>query len=424
MHQDLCIFRIRQLFERPCIPDVAAEVGLQLEKAGLADRIRPGQTVAMTAGSRGIAQGDVILKAAVAFLRQLGAEPFLVPAMGSHGGGTADGQRQLLATHGITADACGCPVRASMDTVVLCQAPDGFPIHLDREAAEADHVLVCNRVRPHTGLRGRFQSGLLKMLLIGLGKQAGATVLHRAISDLGFDRIVRSVAAEVLVRARVVCGLAIVENAYDETALIQAVPPAEFLAREPELLQTAKRWLPRLPFPTADLLLVDQIGKEISGTGLDTNVVGRKYHDHAAAKHEYPKIKRIAVRGLSPATRGNATGIGIAEFCLSRVVPQIDVAATAINCLTSGHVSAGMIPLHYATDRQLLAAALQTIGLVEPPDARLLWIRNTRQLVELECSTAFLDEVRAREDLEIVIPPRPLPLDEQGCLPDFSALNP
>jgi hypothetical protein len=265
---------------------------------------------------------------------------------------------------------------------------------------------------------GDIESGLMKMMLIGLGKHEGAKVYHRAIQNYSFGQIVRSVAARVIEKCHILAGLAIVENAYDETALMAGVAVPELEAREKELLVMARKWLPRLPFPKADILLVDEIGKNISGAGLDTNVVGRKYQCHTAAEHEYPKIKRIVVRGLTEETAGNASGIGMAEFCTSRVVRETDMHITRINCLTSGHVAACMMPVDFETDREILDAALPTIGLVEPPDARLMWIRNTLDVAELECSEAYLLEARSREGLEILTEPRELPFDERGNLPE------
>jgi hypothetical protein len=412
------VFRVRQLFERPRIEDVASEVQSQLASLSLADRIRPAQTVAITAGSRGIANIALILRAIVDHLRQLGATPFIVPAMGSHGGGTAAGQRQLLEGYGIVEAFCGCPIRASMETVVVGRAAEDFPVHFDRHAFEADHVVVCGRVKPHTDFAGDLQSGLMKMLLIGLGKHEGAKVYHRAIKDYDFGRIVRSVAAEVMVRCSIVAGVAIVENGCEETARIEAVRPEDFESRDKQLLQLATRWMPRLPFPTADLLLIDQIGKDISGTGLDTNVVGRKRGYHGPGAAESPNIRYIAVRGLTDATRGNATGLGLAEFCLSRVVRQSDREITRINSLTGGRPEVAMTPLDYATDRQLLDAVLPTIGLREPHEARLLWIRDTLHLAELMCSAAYWEQARCRPDLQVLSDPSPLPFDAAGNLPD------
>ncbi len=348
-------FRLRQTFDAAHVEDAPGEVHAQLARLDLGKNVRPGQSVAVTAGSRGIANVAAITRAIVEHLKGLGAKPFIVPAMGSHGGGTADGQRQLVEAFGITEQYVGCPIRSSTETVVVGDCPDfrvsengtvpfsagidagpatTFPIHFDRLAFEADHVVACNRVKPHTGFAGPIESGLLKMLTIGLGNPEGATIYHRAMLDFGFDRIVRRAAAEVLAKCRILAGVAVVENAYDQTARIEAVPPERFEARESELLVLAKRLMPRLPFSHVDVLLIDRIGKEISGTGLDPNVVGRKFNDHKAVEDEFPKVKRIAVRTLTPQSHGNAIGIGMVEFCRSQLLAQIDVAATRLNVLT------------------------------------------------------------------------------------------
>ena len=424
MSDDPLIFRVRQTFERPQVGDITAEVDSQLARLALGGKIQAGQSVAITAGSRGIANIHLIIKAIVDHLKQLGAQPFIVPAMGSHGGGTAEGQREIIESYGITEEFCGCPIRASMETIIVCQAEEGFPVHFDRLASEADHVVVCGRVKPHTGFVGDIESGLMKMMLIGLGKHEGAKIYHRAIKDFSFGQIVRSVAREVLDKCRVVAGLAIVENGYDETAKIAAVAPGEFEEREKELLVLAKQWMPKLPFKTADILILDEIGKNISGSGMDTNIVGRKFHDHEAAADEWPKVKRIIVRGLTDKTHGNAAGIGIAEFCRSRVIEEMDVHATRTNCLTGGHAAAAMFPLDYATDRECLDMAFPQIGLTEPPDAKIQWIKNTLEVAEVECSVAYLEEARSRDDLEIIVEPRPLPMDDDGNLPSITEVNP
>ncbi|MFH1266073.1 MAG: lactate racemase domain-containing protein [Planctomycetota bacterium] len=416
-------FRLRQRFEAPRVDDVPGEVHAQLARLKLAERVKPGQSVAITAGSRGIANIRVILRSAVEHLKQLGAEPFIVPAMGSHAGGTAEGQRAFLESYGITEEFVGCPIRSTMETVVVCRTAEGFPVHFDRFAHEADHVLVANRVKPHTRFAGEIESGLMKMMLIGLGKCEGAGVYHRAILDYSFDQIVRSVAAEVIRNCRVVAGLAILENAYDETARIEAVAPGEFESREKELLVLAKKWIARLPFERVDVLLIDQIGKNISGTGMDTNIVGRKFSDHAAMEDEFPKVKLIVLRGLTPETHGNAVGLGLAELCKSQMLRETDFEITRLNAIVAAHVSGAMPPLDYETDREILDIALGAIGLVEPADAKLLWIRNTLELSEIECSAAYLEEARTRDDLEILTDPRPLPLDSDGNLPDLRDSN-
>jgi hypothetical protein len=411
------MFRVRQKFETQSVADVAGSVRAELARLDLAARIRPGQRVAITAGSRGIADGAVVVRAMVEHVRSLGAEPLIVAAMGSHGGATSQGQRQVLQANGVTEAFVGCPISTSMETVVVCQTAEGFPVHFDRAAFESDHVLVCNRIKPHTRFIGDIESGLMKMMLIGLGKCEGAIVYHRAIQDYSFGQIIRSVAAEVMARCRIAGGVAIVENALDRTARIEAIAPADFEAREKELLALAKRWMARLPFDAADLLLIDEIGKDISGTGLDTNVVGRKYDDHRAREHERPKVKWIALRDLTEATHGNAVGLGIAEFCKTSLLRKTDVPTVRLNAITANHVTAAMLPLDYETDREILDVALGSVGLTEPPRAKLLWIRNTLALEEVECSAAYWDEAQRRDDLEVLTPLRPLPLDASGNLP-------
>ena len=416
-------FRVHQHFDGPVVSNVAEATQATLERLQLDQRIRPGETVAITAGSRGISNIALILKTLVEHLRQLGAKPFIVPAMGSHGGGTAEGQLKVLRGYEITPEYCGCEIRASMETVVVSQAAEGFPVHFDRHAYEADHVFIAGRIKAHTRFAGAIESGLMKMMLIGLGKHEGAKVYHRAIVNYSFDQIVRSVAREVLDQCGVCGGLAILENAYDQTAWIEAVPPEKFETREPELLAMSKGWMAKLPFPQVDILLLDQIGKEISGAGMDTNVVGRKWNDHEALEHETPKVKRICVRGLSESTHGNAIGLGLSEFCLTRVLEAMDREVTRINSLTGSHPTAGMIPFDYPNDVEMLAAAVQTVGLVEPAELKILWSQDTLHLAEIECSEAYWEEAQQRDDLKVLIPPRELPLSPEGLLPAIESIR-
>jgi hypothetical protein len=412
------VFRLKQTFTSPQINDVAGEVRKQLSRLPLKEKIKPGQTVAITAGSRGIAHISTIIKAAVDHIKSLGGVPFIVPAMGSHGGGTVEGQCKILADYGITPETMGCELRASMETIIVDTTPQGIPVHFDKHASKADHVLVVGRVKPHTGFVGDVESGLHKMMLIGLGKHEGAKIYHRAIADHTFMEIITAVAAKVIARCRIVAGLAIVENADDETALIEAVPPEKFLERETQLLKKAIEWLPRLPFADCDLLIVDRIGKNISGTGMDTNVVGRKYNDHAATEKDPVRCRRILVRGLTEETHGNACGIGLAEFTTEKAVAMVDAKVTAINCITGNHPMGGMIPLTFPNDREAIIAALQTVGLVEPPNARVIQIADTLHLGEVIVSEAFLPLLAGRSDLTALEEPREMRFDERGQLED------
>ena len=410
------MLRLRQHFDAPIVEDVPAEVHRQIDRLNLDAKINPGESVAISAGSRGIANMDRILRATVDALKALGARPFIVPAMGSHGGGTAEGQREVLARYGITEETMGCPVKATMEVVRIGTTEDNIPVHFDRYASEADHVVVLNRVKPHTGFSGEIESGMMKMMLIGLGKHRGAIVYHKAIVHHSFDRIVRTVGRLVLEKCPILFGLATVENGYDQTARIAAVESERLEEMDRELQKQAKAWMPRLPFRTGDLLIVDEMGKEISGAGMDTNVIGRKYHDHRAAEEEYPKVTRIFVRDLTEHTEGNAAGLGLSEFTTRRLVEKIDFHATYINVLTGMHPSSGSIPIHFDTDREVLDAALGTIGLIEPEDARVMRIKNTLELGEVEVSEAYLKEMEGRDDLEVLIPPREMAFDEKGNL--------
>ena len=410
---------IQQHFEAPLEEDIPGAVCRELAGLDLAKRIKPGETVALTMGSRGIHQIALIIKTLVAELRSLGAEPFVVPAMGSHGGGTAQGQRAIVEGYGVTEGYIGAPIRATMETVEVGRTEDGIPVFFDKYAHGADHVVVVNRIKPHTSFTGEIESGLHKMLLIGLGKHKGARLYHQAIVNHSFGHIIETVARTVIERCRVLFGLGIVENQDDRTALIKGVAPREFGPVEKELLKKAKAWLPRLPFDRADLLIVDQIGKNFSGTGLDTNVVGRKFQNHRAEPDEFPKVTRIFTRDLSDETHGNATGLGIGEFTHQRVVDKVDWEFTYTNCLTGNHPSAASIPIHFDTDKKVIEAALSTVGLVEPPNARVIRIRNTLDLGQVLVSEAYQAELEGRGDLTLVGPLAEMEFDQEGDLRPF-----
>jgi len=413
-------FRLRQKFPRPLVENIPGEVDAQLARLKLGEKIRPGQTVAITCGSRGIANMATIIRAAVDHFKALRAEPYVVSAMGSHGGAKAEGQRRVLAHYGITPENMGCDVRCGMETVEVCQSAQGFPIVCDKLAMEADHLLVCNRIKPHTGFAGKHQSGLLKVMIVGLGNHVGAQRLHAASQDFPFDDIVGGVAEELITATKVVAGLAIVENAYDETAMLEVIAPRDIPSREVELLKQATKWMPRLPFERFDIVIVDEIGKNISGTGLDTNVVGRKFDDNKAVEGEFPKVRIIVTRRLTPESEGNATGVGVSDFCHRQLREAIDMEKTLVNCVTGGHIGSAKMPPDYPTDRKLIETTLQMIGLRPPKDARIAWIRNTLKLEEVECSSVFLEDAQSRDDLEVLTELRDLPLGEDGNLPNWA----
>lgn len=410
------MIRVRQQLPSERLADVPAEVERQLAQLRLNDKVRPGQTVAITVGSRGIAGIAEITRAIVRHFLALGAKPFIVPAMGSHGGGTAAGQREVIEGYGVTEKYVGCPIRSSMETVIVTETRGGVPVHFDKFASEADHVVVAGRIKPHTRFVGEIESGLHKMMLIGLGKHEGAKVYHQAIHDFTFAEIIHDVADVVLSRCKVVCGVGIVENALDQTAIIEAVPPAEFAVREAALLRKAREFLPRLPFRSCDLLIVDRIGKDISGTGMDTNVVGRKFNDHEATEQDDADCRRIFVRGLTAKTHGNATGIGIAEFTNRRTIDALDYNITRINCVTAGHPTGAMLPIWYDTDREAVEAALSTAGRTPPEQARVIHIQDTLHLSECLVSEAYATEIAKHGHLQMLAGPQPMQFDAAGNL--------
>jgi len=389
------MIRVRQTFARPRVEDIPRTVAERLQAAGLP--VKRGDTVAVGAGSRGIANIDTIVGATVRYLRDLGARPFVFPAMGSHGGGTADGQLSVLAHYGITEATMGCPVRATMEVEQVGEAL-GLPVWLDRFAAGADWIGLVNRIKPHTDFKGTIESGLFKMMTIGLGKWKGAVQYHRANVNHGYETVITSVGREMLAKARIGFGLGVVENGYDETAEIEAFTAAELEAGERRLLKSAREWMAKLPFSPIDVLIVEEIGKNISGSGMDTNIIGRPTNPFEPFPAD-PKILWIVALDITEESYGNATGLGNADFTTRRLVDKIDMKATLINCITACAPWGARIPATYETDREAIETALDCIGLTPPERARVVRIKNTLMLGELEVSEAFAAEVDKRRDL-------------------------
>lgn len=406
------MLRIGQTFSRERVVDIPGTVSRQLGGASLP--IRRGDVVAVGAGSRGVANIDVIVGATVRYLLDLGAKPFVFPAMGSHGGATAEGQLSVLEHYGITERTMGCPVRATMDVVQVGEAL-GLPVWLDRLAAEADWIGLVNRVKPHTDFKGSIESGLFKMMTIGLGKYRGAIQYHRANVQHGYETVITAVGREMLAKARIGFGLGIVENGYDETARIEAFNAGALEAGERRLLKDAREWMARLPFSPIDVLIVEEIGKNISGAGMDSNVIGRATNPHEPFPAE-PRILWIVALDITEESYGNATGIGNADFTTRRLVEKIDMKATLINCITACSPNGAKIPATYETDREAVETALSCIGLTPPEQARVVRIKNTLMLGEIEVSEAFLPEITRRADLTQLTAPSPLAFDAAGRL--------
>ncbi len=398
--------------EQPEITDIEGATRATLAGCAALDKIQPGQSVAIAAGSREIHGLPVMLRALVDIVRTKGGDPFLVPAMGSHGGATAQGQESILRHLGVTEAAVGAPVRAGMETVCVGRTANGQDVHIDAVARRADHILPVGRVKPHTDFRGKVESGLMKMLAIGLGKQHGAAICHK----LGFPRMSENVWAfgEVILRnTPILMGLAVVENAAHRPALIEAVPAERFTAREPELLVYAKSLLPRVPFDDLDLLLVSEMGKNISGAGMDPNVTGRSN----TLGFAWPHPEKLAVLDITGESEGNACGVGYADAITRRLYGKLDPVPMYVNGITCRETDSSRIPTVMETDAQAvrfcLYCCVRRDATVNP---RAVWIKNTASLERMYVSAALLPEARENGLLTVVSPPAPMAVGEDGSL--------
>lgn len=403
--------KIRQQFERPVVADIEQTVAEQINSGKV--RFKPGARIAIASGSRGIANIARITKAVADAVKAQGAEPFIVPAMGSHGGATGEGQREILASYGITDAAMGCPVRSSMEVVEIDRGSLELPLFMDKHAYESDGVILVNRIKPHTAFHGDYESGLIKMSIIGLGKERLASEIHR-YGVYGLKTLMPEAGKRILATGKVVLGLGIVENAYDETAIIEALTPAEIVAREPQLLNLAKQMMPRLPLEEIDVLVVDQIGKNISGSGMDPNVIGRM-RIRGAQSSESPNVKVIIITDLTDVSHGNACGIGLADVTTQRLRDKIDWGATYKNGVTSGFFEHFMLPITAANDRQAFDWGVRASHDPHKPK-KIIRIKDTLHVSEMYVSPAALEEVKNR--VEILSEPVNL-FDDQDSLIEF-----
>jgi hypothetical protein len=406
---------VRQRFDSTAVADVAAATAAALEP--LRARVRPGMTVAITAGSRGIHDKPAVVRAAGEWLRSLGAEPFVVPAMGSHGGATVEGQVQLLADLGMTEETLGMPILATMETVEIDRLPDGPAVHLDAHAAKADGILAVNRIKAHTDFRGEIESGISKIVAIGLGKRRGAEGIHR-FGPANLAVWIPRVARRIVDTGKILGGLAIVENAYDRAARIDLLQPDDIAGEaEAALLADAKKRMATLPLDELDVAVIDQLGKNISGAGMDTNVIGRLMI-RDSAEFDRPRIRNIAVLDVSDASHGNAVGLGLADFIPFRLLEKIDLRSVYINAMTSGlgGPQRAQIPMAFATDRDAIAAAVQTCGRADLGAVTLVRMRNTLDLEHLLVSESLRSAVDAHPDLEAASEAVPMAFDNDGQL--------
>ncbi|MDB6041147.1 MAG: hypothetical protein JWM99_4988 [Verrucomicrobiales bacterium] len=382
------MLRVRQDFPSTVPFNIRAALGIEF--ARLSSSIIPGARIAVGVGSRGITNLGVIVRSVLDLLRAAGANPFIIPAMGSHGGATPDGQRDILAGYGVTEEAMLVPILASLEVRQIGESEDGVPVFCSTEALAADGIVLINRVKPHTDFEGTLGSGLLKMCVIGLGKRAGATAMHIAASHLGYERVIRNMAKALLQGAPVLGGVAILENQFHETARLVVLRRDEMETGEDSLLVESRALMPLLPFEDIDLLIVDRLGKNISGAGMDPNVIGRGVQGYIGALtrngHSAPFIRRIFVRDLTPETHGNSIGIGLADVTTTRLVRAMDHRTTYINALTALTPQSAKIPIYFDTDREAIALTLASLAIADIRAARVVRITDTLNLSEIVIS--------------------------------------
>jgi len=407
--------KVRQKFDALVVKDIPETVTLELAKLHLPKSINAGETVAIAVGSRGIANIDTVVKAIVSNLKLIGAKPYIIPAMGSHGGATAEGQIDVLRHYGITDEAMGAPVLATMEVVQIGETEDELPVLVGKDAYEADHIVILNRIKSHTDFSGVIESGLMKMLAIGLGKQKGANMYHRAFFRYGFEHVIRTVSQVVLSSGKIAFGVGLIENAYGQTARIAAMLADELEITEQKLLVEAKKLSGSLPFDELDLLIVDKMGKNISGTGMDTKIIGRLMQNFEPEPQK-PAILRIFVRDLTEESNGNACGVGLADFTTTRLVEKIDRPATYMNSITALGPQKVRTPVYYDTDREAIENALDTVGLTKSKDCRVVRIKSTLHLGEVEISESLLPAAQTKSDLEIIGELRDMEFDKYGNL--------
>ena len=405
------VAKVRQTFNNDLLEDVEGTLLRGLEESGAP--IQPGARIAITCGSRGIDQYALIIKTVVSFVKAKGGQPFLVPSMGSHGGATAEGQEEVLRRYGITEESTGAPVVSSMDVVEIGRTDKGLPVYIDKNAYEADGIILVNRVKPHTSFRGKYESGLVKMLAIGLAKQKGAEMTH----FLRFENMAENIVAVGTIgleKLNILCGVCTIENGYNHVAELHVLHKDEILEKEPDYLQAAWKRMPRIALDTIDLLVVNEVGKEISGTGMDTNIIGR-FHTQAASGG--PNTIKLGVLNVTEKSEGNANGMGLADFMPQHMRDQVDFEATYVNTLTSTEPNSSRMPMVLANDKEVFQAGIKLCGQINEDDIRLVIIRSTKYLDEVYMSEAAVKA--AVMPVEVVSDYQDVPFDENGNLTLF-----
>ena len=417
------LVQIRQNFPDRGLPDVAGAVRAEMENAGWALAVKPGSRIAVGVGSRGITNIDIIARSVVDFWKSRDVKPFLIPVMGSHGAASAEGQADVLAHYGITEETMGAPVVSSLDVIPIGTTPEGIEVVMDRQAHEADGTMLLSRVKWHTDFDGKLESGIHKMMAIGLGKWAGAKRYHTFALHHGLEQVIRSVGKVMLGTGKMLGGMATIEDAYHNTAEVHAVGADGMVEREEELLARVKSWKPNIPV-NVDLLIIDEIGKNFSGAGMDTKVVNRSGRKGPNTWPNVPKIFRIFIRDLSPLSNGNAIGMGLADVITDRLFEKVDFEATWVNSLTASSPPAAFTPMHFPDDRTCLEKIAPTCGKLDLSEVTIAWIRNTMDIGELAISENLVPRVSDNPEVEIVSEPRQLEFDDAGNLINIFAAEP
>ncbi|NVM43364.1 MAG: DUF2088 domain-containing protein [Candidatus Lokiarchaeota archaeon] len=403
------IRRVHHSVKNPPISDIESELRAKLDEFNLKKLLKPNDTIAITAGSRGINKLSTMLRTLVEYLKELNTSPFIIPAMGSHGGGTTKGQLQILTDYGITEEAVGCPIKASMDVVKIGESEFGTPVYLDKYASLADKIIVINKINSHSEFIGEFESGVSKMCLIGLGKHEGAKTYHRLIDQYGWPRVSKSLLKVVLENTPIVCGVLIVQNINNQPSQLYVLRPEEFSTKEPVLLKNYKENTEHLPFKEVDLLIVDEMGKNIFGAGMDTNIIGVKEGSSI-------QVRWVFVRDLTKESHGNSQGVGLADFTTKKLVDKIDYDKMYTNALTARRTDSCKLPIFLRNDKEVMNAIFDMLSEQERSTFRMIWIKNTLELEKIFVSEYFFNQIESRDNLNFLGDAESLQFDEHGFL--------
>lgn len=412
------MIRIRQDFKRPKVEDPALAVKEKITSIKSSLIVTPGQTVAIACGSRGLAAYPELVCSIVSSLKAMGLKPFLVPCMGSHGAGSAEGQKRVLEHLGLTPERVGAPIHSSLEVEKIGEIQDKVPVYVDKIALQADHIVLINRIKKHTDFVGPIESGLMKLMVIGLGKMKGAGFWHQAMISMGASNVIQQGARHVLGHCNILFGVGTIENSFGEVADIGVFTPGEIEEGEKTLFEASKKISAGLPFEDVDILHIDEIGKEISGAGFDTRVVGR-IRLPGTPEPESPRVKRIILSDLTKASEGNAIGLGISDIITQRLADKVDQSALDTNTIISLCLEMGKTPLIMSDDRAALELAMKCVGMIPAEKQKTIRIKNTLEVIEVEVSEAYASQISERDDLKIICPARKISFTPDGYYTPF-----